>query len=684
MNKAVSLQIHDRIAVVTIDEAPVNALSTSIRQGLIDAAKAVRERSDINAVIFYGGEGRFIAGADIREMNKSPVAPFLPDVVAAIEAIDKPVIAAIDGAALGGGLEIALACDMRLVSPRAILGLTETRLGIIPGSGGTQRLPRLVGIAKAIRMIGEGQMIKAQDSVEMGLADELVEADVLVEAFKRATKLQKRLVRLLDIPADQPGTIEQAIQDVMKKAKGVPAIAEVIRVIQAVGTDFAAGMKLERESFLQLRASAEAKALRHLFFAERQSSKISGQEGVKALPIERVAVVGAGTMGSGITLALVDAGLPTLVLEMNDAAAACGRERIEGLYRDQIKKGRLSEEGMTKKMALITVSADWNKVADCQLVIEAAFEDMAVKKTIFEKLDQLTSDQTILATNTSYLDIDEIASFTKRPEKVVGLHFFSPAHIMRLLEVVRGGKTAAMTLATALMLAKKIKKIPVVAGNCDGFIGNRIYAVYRRHAEYLLEDGAMPWEIDAALESFGFAMGIFAVSDLSGLDIAYAMRKRRAATRSPAERYVTIADTLCEMGRLGRKNGAGWYDYDETGKRIPSIIVKDVVEQARRKAKITPKTIAPEDIQHRLLAVMVNEGAKILEEGIAERASDIDLAFVNGYSFPRLKGGPMFAAGEIGLPLILQEVEQAYKVGGSGSEPAKTLKDYSRDGRVFV
>lgn len=684
MDKIVALSRQDHIAIMTISNPPVNALSQTVRQGLVACIHAINQDDTLDGVVISGGTGRFIAGADIKEMNLPPDAPFLPDIVAAIEAIKIPVVAAIDGAALGGGLEIALACDLRLVSSNAKLGLTETNLGIIPGAGGTQRLSRLTGIAKAITMIGEAQILSAEQAVKAGIADALVTSNILETAIQRAKTAKKRRVSQLAIPAGRAEDIEAAETSALKKAKGLPAVTQAIKIIRdSADNNFETGLRQERESFLTLRESIEAKALRHLFFAERQSSKIPGIEPKKGQDITKAAIVGAGTMGSGIAVALADAGIETLVLEMDDAAALRGQERVEALYDAQVKRGRLSETEREKRLARIGVTANWNHVADCQLVIEAAFEDIDVKKTIFQKLATLTRPDCILASNTSYLDLDKIASFSKYPENVVGLHFFSPAHIMKLLEIVRAQKTSIETLSAALAFAKKIKKIPVIAGNCDGFIGNRIYAVYRRHAEYLVEDGAMPWEVDAALEEYGFAMGIFAVSDLSGLDIALAMRKRRAATRPKDERYVTLADELCGLGRLGRKTNGGWYDYDDKGKRMPSPLVAELIEKTRKENGISTTKFSKEAIQRRLLAVMVNEGAKELEEHIAQRPSDIDLAFVNGYGFPRLKGGPMFAADETGLQAVLDEVEQAFTVGGAGSEPAALLRDYARNNQKF-
>ncbi|MFG1244104.1 FAD-dependent oxidoreductase [Xanthobacter sp. V7C-4] len=674
-----------KVGVIAIDFAPVNALSKAVRQGLLDSVRTLEADPDVAALVISGGPGRFIAGADIREMSQPPDAPFLPDVVAAIDTCAKPVVAAIAGAALGGGCEIALACDLRLGGPKALVGLTETRLGLIPGAGGTQRLPRLVGVAQAIALICEGRVLKAGDALALGLLDDVVEGDLLAAAIARAPGVPKRRLSALPVPTRDAAAEEAAAARARKAAKGVPAIEEFIRIIRAAGEgDFASGLALERAAFLALRESAEAKALRHLFFAEREAGKVPGLEGVAPRPVEAVAVIGAGTMGAGIAVALADAGLAVTLIERDAEAAAAGFQRVSDLYARQVKSGRLTDAQGAERRARVTATADWGRLSAVDLVVEAAFEDMAVKADIFRRLDAVAKPCAVLATNTSYLDLDAIAAATSRPQDVVGLHFFAPANVMKLLEVVRPARSAPDVIATALALAKRMGKQPVVAGNCDGFIGNRIYALYRRHAEILVEDGASPQEVDAALEAYGFAMGLFAVSDMSGLDIAYAMRKRRAATRDPAERYVAIADRLVEQGRLGRKTGAGWYAYDAAGAKICDPVVEAVIAEARAEKGITPRAFSAEQIQRRLLAVMANEGAKALAEGIALRASDIDLAFVHGYGFPRTKGGPMWAADQMGLRAVLTEVEAAHAAGGAGSEPAPLLVALARDGHSFA
>ena len=654
----VAISRQGRVAIVTIDYAPVNALSRPVRRGLVAAMGELGADSGVVAVIIHGGPRRFIAGADLREMDLPPDEPFLPDVIAAIEASPKPVIAAIDGPALGGGLEIALACDLRLGSIRASVGLPETKLGIIPGAGGTQRLPRIVGVAKAIALICEGRIVKAA---------------------------VKRIVSAMPIPATAGAAEEEAAQAALKSARGVPAISEAIRVIRASRDgSFAEGQGRERAAFLALRESEEARSLRHLFLAEREAARVPGLDDVIARAYARCAVIGAGTMGAGIAVSMADAGLYVTVVERDDDSAAAGLARIRAVYQRQVDSGRLTLSAMNERLARFTLTADWANLAHVDLVIEAAFEDMAVKQDIFRRLDAIAAPGAILATNTSYLDIDAMADVTSRPQDVIGLHFFAPANVMKLLEIVRPARIAPDVLATGIALARKLGKQPIVAGVCDGFIGNRVYAVYRRHAEYLIAEGASPEQIDSALEAYGFAMGVFAVSDMSGLDIGWAMRKRRAATRPVGERYIPVADVLCEAGRFGRKTGAGWYAYDAAGKKSPDPFVASVIETYRRDHQIRPRDFTAEDIQRRILAAMVNEGAKVLAEGIAYRASDIDLAFVNGYGFPRLKGGPMWAADRIGLDVILTEVEAAHAAGGEGSEPAPLLVELARSGRTFT
>lgn len=670
-----------RVAVLVVDNPPVNALSNKLRSALLEAILSVGVDETVDALVLTGNAGRFVAGADIREMSRPPEAPLLPDLIAAMERCGKPLVAAIDGPALGGGLEIALACDLRLGTSRSQLGLPETRLGLIPGAGGTQRLPRLVGLAEAVGMIAEARIVRGSEAHRLGLLDGNVEGDVVAAAVALAPTTPKRRLSALDVPAGDDA--EAASAAALRRGRGATAIAEAIRITQAAAVlPFDAGLALEREIFLRLRASDEAAALRHLFLAERETARLPSAEGILPRCIRHAAVIGGGTMGSAIAVCLADAGLTVDLIEQNPEAAAAGRERVRELYARQQASGRLSAKEAATRLDRVTPQYEPEPIAAADLVIEAAFEDIDVKADIFRRLDRFARPGAILASNTSYLDLDAIADFTSRPQDVLGLHFFSPAHVMKLMEVVRGARTAPDVLVTGLKLAKMLGKIAVVAGTGEGFIGNRIFSHYRKHAEYLLEDGASPREIDEALETYGFAMGPFAVADLSGLDIAWAMRRRRADSRDAAERYVSIPDLLCEAGRLGRKTGRGWYSYDND-RRDDDPDVTRLIEIGRQNVGIRPKQFNGDAIRRRLLAVMANEGAKVLESGVATRSSDIDLVFVNGYGFPRRRGGPMFAADREGLSTVLAEVEAASRAGGAGSEPSELLVELVRGNRSF-
>lgn len=681
----VTLTRCDGIAVVKLANPPVNALSRAVRVGLLDCFAQIAEDDSVVAVVL-AAEGRaFIGGADLAEMNNPPSEPILPAVLAAIEACRSPVVAAINGAALGGGLELALACDLRVAAPAAVLGLPEVKLGIIPGAGGTLRLPRLTGLAKAIDLIAGGRTVPADEALRLGIIDKVAAGDLLAEAMAAARTAGKRRIRDSALPPADPAAVEAAAAAALKRAKGVPAVGQVIAHLKRLPEQsFDDGLAQERAIFLRLRGSDEAAALRHLFFAERAAQKVPGLAGVASLPIDRVAVIGAGTMGTGIAVACADAGLPVLLLDRDAASVAAGRKRLHELYDRQIGSGRLTAERAAERLARIEVTDDWQGLDRVDLAIEAVFEDLAVKSEVLKRLDSLLPSQAVLASNTSYLDLDALAVLTGRPESVLGLHFFSPAHVMRLLEVVRGARTAPAVLATGLSFARRLGKLPVVAGVCEGFIGNRIFAQYRRAVEYMVEDGAMPQQIDAALERYGFAMGPFAVADLSGLDIAWAMRKRRAATRDPRERYVAIADRLCEAGRLGRKTGRGWYRYEDGGKPQPDPDVTRVIEEERRAKGIVARAIADDDVVAQVLAVMANEAAKILAEGIALRPSDIDLVLVNGYGFPAVKGGPLHAADRRGLGTVLQDLQPIAQSAGAGFEPAPLLVELASAGSSFA
>ncbi len=643
----ISAALTDGILVVTINNAPVNALSADVRVGLMAAFDHAEKDGNIAGIVLTGAGNSFIGGADIKEFGKPPVEPHLPDVIARIEAFAKPVVAAINGVALGGGLEVALACHHRLAAPTAKLGLPEVKLGIIPGAGGTQRLPRLTGIAAAIDMIANARIISAAEALKLDIVDGVAKDELIAEAItdaKAANIASLRRTGSLTVPPEAADAIDKAASDALRKARGQRAPTEAVRLVRLAATvSLSEGLAEERRTFITLRDSEEAAALRHVFFAERAAGKIEGLEGVAARKIETIGIVGTGLMGSGIAVSALNGSYRVIGVEQNAEAADKGRERIAGLLDKAVQSGRLDTAGREDRLSRLTVTADMQQLAQADIVIEAIFDDLAVKTELFQRLDGIVRADAILATNTSYLDPDVIASATKLPERVVGLHFFSPAHIMRLLEVVHCKQTASDVLATALALAKRLGKLPVVSGVTEGFIGNRIFSAYRREAEYMVEDGASPQEIDAALEAYGFPMGPFAVFDMAGLEIAWARRKRQAATRDPSERYVVIADRLCEAGRFGQKTGRGWYAYPN-GKRTVDPEVAAMIEAARAEKGIVPRSFTAEEIVGRLLKAMATEGEVLLAEGIAARASDIDLVMINGYGFPASKGGPMFAA----------------------------------------
>ncbi len=646
-SQPVAGEIRNGMLVVTIDNPPVNALSAEVRAGLMAALDHAERHGDIAGLAVTGAGRIFIGGADIREFGKPPVEPHLPDVLDRIETFAKPVVAAVNGAALGGGSEVALACHGRIAGEKASFGLPEVKLGLIPGAGGTQRLPRLVGRAAAIDMIGSGRSVKPEEAVRLGLADKIA-ADPVAAAIELARVMAGAPLRrtgALAVPATDTAAVEAAAKKVLSKARGQTAPAEAVRLVKAAGDlSLKAGLAEERATFLRLRDSREAAALRHVFFAERAAGKVEKLDGVAPREVKTVGIVGTGLMGAGIAVATLTAGYRVIGVEQTAEAAAAGAKRIADMLDKTVQSGRLAAASRDECLARLTVAADAGELAPADLVIEAVFDDLAVKTGLFQKLDGIVRQDAILATNTSYLNPDEIAATTAHPKRVVGLHFFSPANIMRLTEVVDCKATAPDVLATALAFAKKLGKLPVVAGVTEGFIGNRIYSAYRREAEFMVEDGAEPEVVDAALEGYGFPMGIFAVNDMAGLEIAWARRKRQAATRDPKERYVEIADRLCEAGRFGRKSGRGWYDYSSGGRAVDPAVTA-LIEAARAAKGIAPRSFSADEIVTRLLKAMADEGRALLAEGVAARASDIDLVMINGYGFPAHKGGPMFAAG---------------------------------------
>ncbi|MGN6230061.1 MAG: 3-hydroxyacyl-CoA dehydrogenase NAD-binding domain-containing protein [Trinickia sp.] len=665
----VSRALHGNVLVVTIDHPPVNALSVDVRRGLVDAIDAAEADAAVAAVLIVGAGRNFIAGADIREFGKPPLPPLLPAVCNRIEACGKLVVAAVHGAALGGGLEVALAAHYRLAVRGAKLGLPEVQLGLLPGAGGTQRAPRLIGAAAALDLMLSGRHARAEEALTLGLVDRLgATDDVLGEglayarellAGKAGTRPTRAAKALADTEAAR-AAIDAARNDTVKRARGLFSPLKIVEAVEAAATlPFDEGLVLERKLFMECLESPQRAGLIHAFFAEREVVKAPETKAAAPRPIATVGVVGGGTMGAGIAVAVLDAGLPVTMIERDDAALARGRAHVERVYDGLVSKGRIKPEVKDAALARFTGSTSYEALSTVDLVIEAVFEDMAVKKAVFTELDRVCKAGAILATNTSYLDIDEIAGTTSRPADVIGLHFFSPANIMKLLEIVVPARVGADVVATAFELAKQLRKVPVRAGVCDGFIGNRLLAVYRTAADYLMEDGASPYQIDRAMREFGYPMGPYQVVDLAGGDIGWAARKRRAPTRDPHMRYVEIADRLCERGWFGQKTGRGFYRY-EPGARTgtPDPEVEAIVESERSRAGVSPRSFTDDEIVRRLMCAVINEAANVVREGIALRPLDIDVTLIYGYGFPRYRGGPMKYADMLGLPNVLAELER--------------------------
>jgi 3-hydroxyacyl-CoA dehydrogenase len=697
MPDIVAYAVQGHLGVITLDNPPVNALSVSkgVLQRILDAIKEGEHDPAVRGLLIVGNGRAFCGGADISEFGAPlPVGlATLPVLASYMDTVTKPIVAAIHGFALGGGLELALACHFRCALPGTQLGLPEVKLGILPGAGGTQRLPRVIGVERALDMIVSGDPIAAEKALELGLVDEMVKGEILAAGIQFANRVIREgreirrtggLAARLEQPAET--FFPAARARIAKEHRGYPAPLAIVDCLEAAVTlPLAKGLARERELFEKLRGSPESKALRHLFFAERQVAKIPDvPEDTPTRPIKSAAVIGAGTMGGGIAMNFVNAGIPVKVVEVAQEALDKGLGVVRKNYAATVAKGRLSQEAMDQRMALLHGVLSYDDLKDVDIVIEAVFEDMALKKQVFEKLDAAAKPGAILATNTSTLDVNEIAAVTKRPQDVVGLHFFSPANVMKLLEVVRAGKTAPDTLATAMKLARTIKKVGVVAGVCDGFIGNRMLHAYFREAGFLLEEGALPQQVDRVIESFGFAMGPFRVSDLAGLDVGWYIRKRQAATRPAHLRYSKVADQICELGRFGQKTGAGWYRY-EAGNRtpIPDPEIEALIFKASKEAGIERREITDQEILERCMYALVNTGAKILEEGIALRASDIDVVYIYGYGFPRFRGGPMFHADSVGLDQVYEAVKRFHGQHGVFWEPAPLLERLAREGGRF-
>jgi 3-hydroxyacyl-CoA dehydrogenase len=670
MTPRVHLERDGGIAVIVIDNPPINAGSAAVRQGLMAAIETLRTDDTLQGAVLMGAGSTFIAGSDLREFGQPLTEPQLPAVIAAIETCGKPVVAALHGAALGGGFELALGCDARVAAPGTVVGLPEVTLGIIPGAGGTQRLPRIVGIPRAIRMICSGERMPAATALEAGLLDLIATGDLRGAAVAHARQLkgEKRLVRERRVPPAATADVAEATTAAHKAGKRRPAVLAAIDAITATAhVGFDDGLADERAVFQQLRVSREARALRHQFFAERDSAKHPSLGEATPRTVECVAVIGAGTMGSSIAIAALDAGYRVLLLEQDAAALERGAQRIHAHYATRVQGGKLSASGAAAVEARLQTSQDWAELAKADLIIEAVFEELGVKQQVFQRIDAVARPGAVLASNTSYLDLDAIAAATSRPQDVIGLHFFSPANVMKLMELVRGQASAPDALATGLAVGKRLKKLPVLTGNAFGFIGNRLYAAYRRQCEYMVEEGAWPEQVDAALQAFGFAMGPFAVADLSGLDIAWRMRQAQAATRDPKARYVHIPDRLCEAGRLGRKTGAGYYRYPE-GSKGPQVdeAVHALIARVRADKGLQPRELGDDEIVRRALLAIVNEAALLLAEGVAERATDVDVVLVNGYGFPRWEGGPVFWARERGADALQDDLRWLAELCGPG------------------
>jgi 3-hydroxyacyl-CoA dehydrogenase len=684
--KTVRTERHGDLALIVVDHPPVNALSAEVRRDLLAAVQWVATEPGLKAAVLACDGKTFVAGADIREFDAPPVPPLLGDILAALDECPRPVVAAIHGTALGGGFELALACSARILAPDGRVGLPETRLGLIPGAGGTQRLPRLAGAPAALDMIATGRHVPADEALALGMVDEIA-TDIRTAALARARALadagQRPRVRDRAVPAFDRAAFDKAVATIAAKARGAlagPAAAEAVR--WAADLPFDEAVAKERAQSLALRTGPQSRSLRYLFHAERQAAKPAAPE-PRVWPVRNAGVVGGGTMGSGIAIALADAGFRVTLAEASPEAVAAAEARIVAVYDRQVRGGRLSEDARRERTERIGYAANISALGDSDLVVEAVIEDLAAKQAVFRALSAVVRRDCVLASNTSYLDLDSLADGVDAPERVVGLHFFSPAHVMRLVEVVHASRSAPEAVATALSVVKRLGKQPVPCGNAQGFIGNRLLLRWRQICEFAVEDGALPQDVDAAMEAWGMAMGYFAVSDLAGLDIAWATRKRLAPTRDPRARYVPVADWLCECGRFGQKTGAGWYRHVD-GKRLPDPEVTALIERASAEKGISRRTIPAEAIMRDVHAAMVNEGARVLAEGIAARPSDIDVVLVHGYGFPAWRGGPMHAADAVGLPEMVRRVEALHAAHGFGWEPAPLLTELAASGRRFA
>ena len=685
------------IATITIDNPPVNALSPAVIDGLGHALEQLEGDSNVHCAVLIGAGKTFVAGADIKEFGKMTSGHSrgleLSAVLNRVEACAKPIVAAIHGSAFGGGLELALACHYRVAAPGSQVGQPEVKLGLIPGAGGTQRLPRLIGLQKAVEMCAEGNPIKAEEAVSLGLVDRIIEGDLLSGASAFAGQAAHRPAPRTRDRNDRPTAAEEmrsilasARETARKKQRNWVAPLAAIEAVEAsTGLPFDKGLELERKLFQDCLFSDQSKALIHVFFGEREVAKVPDiPKTTPTMPVESAAVVGAGTMGGGIAMVFANAGIPVLLKEADEAALDRGLANIHKNYASSVKRGRFTQQFVDERLKLIRPTLNYDDFAQVDMVIEAVFEGMALKKQVFTELDRVCKSGAILASNTSTLNIDEIAAATSRPEFVIGTHFFSPANVMRLLEVVRGKETSKSVIATCMQLSKKLGKVGVLVGNCRGFVGNRMFHPYIREATFLVEEGASVEAVDNALYDFGMAMGPLATGDLAGLDVGWRIRKEYRHLEKPGVRQAFAADRLCELGRYGQKTGAGWYKYDENRRTIPDPEVPELIRKWSAEAGIAQREISPQEIVDRCIYALVNEGARILEEGFASRAVDIDIIYINGYGFPPYRGGPMWYADTVGLKNVLERVTEFHRLHGELWAPAPLLKRLVEEGRSFA
>jgi len=698
MSELVDFTIDKGIAVISINNPPVNALSPGVPEGISEAIERIQKDGNIKAAVLIGSGRTFVAGADIKEFGKitsgkTQGALELPSLLLRIEDCRTPVVMAIHGTAFGGGLELAMAGHYRVAAPSAQVGQPEVKLGIIPGAAGTQRLPRLAGVAKAVEMCAGGNPISAQDALQSGIVDRIIEGDLLAGAVAFAREIAGKPARKTRERNEKLGTTAQnatvfaaARENAHRKQRHLQApLAAIDAVEAATKLSFEEGCKVERELFRECLFSDQSKALIHVFFGEREVAKIPDvPKETPVIPVNSVAVVGAGTMGGGIAMVFANAGIPVLLTEVAQGALDRGLANIQRNYAGSVKRGRLTQPFVDERLRLIQPVLGYEGFSKADMIVEAVFEGMALKKQVFGELDRVSKPGAILASNTSTLDIDEIASATSRPESVIGTHFFSPANVMRLLELVRGKATSKKVIATCMQLAKKLGKVGVLVGNCRGFVGNRMFHPYRREAQFLVEEGASIEGVDNALSEFGMAMGPLATGDLAGLDVGWRIRKEYRHLQQPGVRQPLAEDRLCELGRYGQKTGAGWYKYDENRRAIPDPEVANLVHRWAAEAGIPQRKISGEEIVDRCIYALVNEGARVLEEGIALRAVDIDIIYLNGYGFPAYRGGPMWYADSVGLKKVYDRICEFYKRHGEIWEPAPWLKQSAEQGKTFA